>query len=131
LLLAPRVGVVSRSWRPVPWCLALWATWAPQAWPAMASGHVEVCPFPFGIRSSTLALSFCICGGWRQRGPPAGPAPLSKGDRAPSGSGGAELPFLGSGEARPVPLGSGEARPAPKGSDEQNLCSKGWANRNL
>jgi hypothetical protein len=131
LLLAPHTGDASRSWRPVPSCLALWVMWAPQAWPTMASGHIKMCLFPSGVKSLTSGLSFYVCGGWRQCGPPAGPVPLSEGDRAPSGSGRAELLFLGSGEASPVPLGSREVRPAPKGSNEQNLCPRGQANRNL
>jgi hypothetical protein len=131
LLLAPHTSIVSRSWRPVPSCLALWTMWASQAWPAMALGHVEARPFLSGVRSLTPDFIFCICGGWRQCGPPAGPAPPSEADRVLSGSGGAELPFLGSGEARPVLLGSGEAWPTPKGSNERNLCPKGRANQNL
>jgi hypothetical protein len=65
-------------------------------------GYIEACPFPSSVRSLTLGLSFYICGGLRQCGPPAGPAPSPEGDRAPLGSGEAEIPFSGSGEARPV-----------------------------
>jgi hypothetical protein len=102
LMLVPCVGVINRSWHPVPSCLALWVTWAPLAWPVMTMGRIEACPFPSGVRSLTLSLSFCICGGLRQCGPPAGPVPSPEGDRAPLGSGEAEIPFSGSGEARPV-----------------------------
>jgi hypothetical protein len=95
----------------------------------MTTGHVKACSFPSGVRSLTLCSRFCVCGGRRQCGPPAGPAPPSERDCAPSGSGGAELPFLGSSEARrdPLPrgrtsetcaLGSGEPEPVPWGSDE-------------
>jgi hypothetical protein len=93
----------------------------PQAWPVMTMGHVEASPFPSGVRSLTLGLSFYVYGGWRQYGPLAGLAPPSEGDHAPSGSGKTKLSFLGSGEARPI----------PKVSDERNLRLRGRANRNL
>jgi hypothetical protein len=78
-------------------------------------GSCRGMPIPIGVKSLTPGLSFYICGGWRQCGP------LSEGDRAPLGSGGAELPFLG----------LGETRPAPKESNESNLCPWGRVNRNL
>jgi hypothetical protein len=61
----------------------------------------------------TLGLSFCVL----VVGGSAGPllAPPSEGDRAPSGSGGTELPFLGLGEARPIPMGSDEQNLRPRG----------------
>jgi hypothetical protein len=30
----------------------------PQTWSAMASGHVEVCPVPSGVRNLTMGSSF-------------------------------------------------------------------------
>jgi hypothetical protein len=84
-------------------------------------GSCQSVPIPIQCQSLILGSSFWVCGGWRQYGPPAGPTPPSEGHRAPSGSGGKELPFLGLGEARPI----------PKGSDKQNLRHRGQANQNL
>jgi hypothetical protein len=113
--------------------LALRATWAPLGMACHGFGSCRGVPIPIGVRSLTPGLSFYVCGGWRQCGPP------SKGDRAPSGSGGAKLLFLGSGEAsslkvgrgaarpqgaereEPVPLGSGELEPVSWGSGEATV----------
>jgi hypothetical protein len=32
----------------------------PQTWSTMASGHVEVCPLPSGVRSLTIGSSFLL-----------------------------------------------------------------------
>jgi hypothetical protein len=47
LLPVPHMGVVSRSWRPVPSCLVLWVMWAPgMAYHGYRSCRGMPTPFP-------------------------------------------------------------------------------------
>jgi hypothetical protein len=129
LPLAPCASIFSRSWRPVPSCLALWVTWAPQEWPVVAMGHVEACPFPSSVRSLTPDSSFFVHSS-KGSADPMGPAPLPEGDRASSGSGRTELPSWG--QAWRGSFLRGRARRGPlKGLNEQNLCPTDWVNQNL
>jgi hypothetical protein len=91
---------------------------SPQAWPVVATNHVEACPLPSrcqkfdpGLMLSHLKWLEIVWASVRPALPP-------KTESAPSGSDETKLVPSGSDETEPAPSGSGKVEPVPLGSKE-------------
>jgi hypothetical protein len=97
-----------------------------QAWPVMATGHVEACLLPSRCQKfdPRLRAPTSVVAG-DSAGPPRGPTLQPEAEFAPSGSGKAESPFEGWGETEPAPLVSDETEPAPLGLGKMESSPEG------